>query len=137
MRILEQCSSSWPLPEIQAQVDSLRIAFSADINRPFTLRPSFPYGTPSESSQSPPPPFDQHYNTQINQVHVHPPNSLGFSTTNPMSPPISAGAEESKTNSPKMLTLPPQSQGLTVPPNRSVMVPLTDEQTWDPSQIIK
>lgn len=51
MRILETCSSAWPMPEIQKQVDSLREAFSADINQPFELRANFPYGTPKRASE--------------------------------------------------------------------------------------
>lgn len=137
MRILEQCSATWPLPEIQAQIDSLRMAFSADINRPFELRPSFPYGSPSEGFQPSPPPFDPHFNAQISQAHVPSPNRLGFNTINPITPPISAGAEDSKPDSPQILTMASQAHGLTAPSNHPVNVPLTDEHTWDPSHIIK
>ncbi len=52
MRILEQCSRSWPMPEMQLQIDSLRLAFSADMNRPFELRANFPYGSPGRSSKT-------------------------------------------------------------------------------------
>ncbi|KAI5284694.1 hypothetical protein KEM54_001138, partial [Ascosphaera aggregata] len=48
MRILEQCSAAWPLPTLRNQVDSLRLAFSQDITKPFTLKANFPYGSPSE-----------------------------------------------------------------------------------------
>jgi len=41
MRILEQCSSAWPVLEIQAQIDSLRQAFSADMGKPFELRADY------------------------------------------------------------------------------------------------
>ncbi|TVY82342.1 hypothetical protein LSUE1_G009226 [Lachnellula suecica] len=44
MRILEKCSSSWPMPDMQQQIDALREVFSADISKPFVLKPTFPYG---------------------------------------------------------------------------------------------
>lgn len=53
MRILERCIAEWPMAEVEAQIDGLRAAFSADLNKPFDLKPTFPYGTPSERSKSP------------------------------------------------------------------------------------
>ncbi|KIW04048.1 hypothetical protein, variant [Verruconis gallopava] len=53
MRILEQVIPHWPLPEVQAQVNSLREAFSADTSKPFDLKPSFPFGSPSAQNASP------------------------------------------------------------------------------------
>ena len=47
MRILEQCTAAWPMPEMQAQIDALREAFSADTSKPFMLKPSFPYNSPA------------------------------------------------------------------------------------------
>lgn len=55
MRILEECAPSWPMPEMQQQVDNLRQAFSADVNKPFELKPTFPFGSPQVHSQSSPP----------------------------------------------------------------------------------
>lgn len=44
MRLLEQCMSLCPMPEMQSKIDSLRNVFSADIRKPFILKPSFTYG---------------------------------------------------------------------------------------------
>lgn len=41
------------MPEVEAQILGLREAFSANLSRPFELKPSFPYGTPSERGRSP------------------------------------------------------------------------------------
>lgn len=41
------------MPEVREQIDNLRAAFSADMSKPFSLRASFPYGTPSSDSYSP------------------------------------------------------------------------------------
>ena len=43
MRLLEQCVSLCPMPEMQSKIDSLRNVFSADIRKPFVLKPSFAY----------------------------------------------------------------------------------------------
>ena len=47
MRILEAITSRMPMPELQAQIDALREAFSADTSRPFELRANFPYTSPT------------------------------------------------------------------------------------------
>ncbi|KAJ6145215.1 hypothetical protein N7470_009110 [Penicillium chermesinum] len=133
MRILERCSAAWPMPEIQAQIDSLRLAFSADTNRPFELKPSFPYGTPSEGYQ-PSPPMDAHYHPHLRQMSNHVQSRVGLNA-HPITPPISAGAEDSKSDTSSQL----QSLGM-VPHQPSTShpldQPLTDENSWDPSRII-
>lgn len=95
MRILERCSAAWPMPEIQAQIDSLRLAFSADTSRPFELKPTFPYGSPSEPYHPSPPPFDSsHYTPPLSQV-TGVQSRVGY-TAYPISPPISTGTEDAK-----------------------------------------
>lgn len=54
MRILETCSPSFPMPEMQQQVNNLRQAFSADISKTFELKSSFPFGSPQVAPQSSP-----------------------------------------------------------------------------------
>ncbi|KAJ5286894.1 hypothetical protein N7478_002580 [Penicillium angulare] len=133
MRILERCSTAWPMPEIQAQITSLRMAFSADTNRPFELKPSFPYGSPSDDYQ-PSPPMDAHYHPQLNQVPSHLQSKVG-SNTHPVTPPISAGAEDSKSDTSSHL----QSLGMiphNPPTTHPLDQPLVDESSWDPSRII-
>lgn len=132
MRILERCSSAWPMPELQAQIDSLRFAFSADVNRPFDLKPTFPYGSPSEPYH-PSPPIDSHYASQISQVPGVQ-SRVGYAAY-PVTPPISAGTEDSKSDS-------SQLQPLGLIPSQSISThgmnaPLVDENSWDPTRIIK
>ncbi|PYH28290.1 Zn(II)2Cys6 transcription factor [Aspergillus neoniger CBS 115656] len=131
MRILERCSSAWPMPELQAQIDSLRFAFSADVNRPFDLKPTFPYGSPSEPYH-PSPPIDSHYASQISQVPGVQ-SRVGYAAY-PVTPPISAGTEDSKSDS-------SQLQPLGLIPSQSISThgmnaPLVDENSWDPTRII-
>ena len=134
MRILERCSTAWPMPEIQAQIDSLKLAFSADTNRPFELKPSFPYGSPSEPYQ-PSPPMDAHYHPHLNQVSSNVQSRVGFNA-HPITPPISAGAEDSKSDTSSQL----QSLGMVPhqpPTTHPLDAPLVDENCWDPTRIIK
>lgn len=51
--------NAWPMPEMQRQIDSMREAFSADLRKPFELKPSFPYGSPSPTTSHASPPRQQ------------------------------------------------------------------------------
>ncbi|KAJ5476027.1 Transcription factorfungi [Penicillium sp. IBT 31633x] len=129
MRILETCSTAWPMPEIQAQIDSLRLAFSADMRRPFELKPSFPYGSPSEPYQ-PSPPMDAHYHPHLNHLQ----SRMGLQPL-PITPPISAGVEDSKSDTSSQI----QSLAMVAhQPSTShpLDAPLVDETNWDPTRII-
>lgn len=128
MRILERCSSAWPMPEIQAQIDSLRLAFSANINRPFELKPTFPYGSPSEPYQ-PSPTLETHYHPQPSQIS-NLQERAGFHPY-PITPPISADTENSKAGTPQ---LQPANILATHPVHTEA--PLVDENNWDPTRII-
>ncbi|QQK45521.1 Zn(2)-C6 fungal-type DNA-binding domain [Penicillium digitatum] len=109
MRILETCSTAWPMPEIQAQIDSLRLAFSADMHRPFELKPSFPYGSPSEPYH-PSPPMDAHYHPHLNQLHSR-------SDTSSQIQSLGMVAHQPSTTHP-------------------LDAPSVDETHWDPTRII-
>ncbi|KAJ5902430.1 hypothetical protein N7495_002958 [Penicillium taxi] len=134
MRILERCSTAWPMAEIQAQIDSLRLAFSADTTRPFELKQSFPYGSPSDGGYHPSPPMDAHYHPHLNQVTSSVQSRVGFSA-HPITPPISTGAEDSKSDTSSQL----QSLGMISHPPSSAHTldaPLVDENSWDPTRIM-
>ncbi|KAJ6163517.1 hypothetical protein N7497_003496 [Penicillium chrysogenum] len=129
MRILETCSAAWPMPEIQAQIDSLRLAFSADMQRPFELKPSFPYGSPSEPYH-PSPPMDAHYHPHLNQIQ----SRVRYNPL-PATPPISAGAEDSKSDTSSQI----QSLGMVAhqpSTTHPLDAPSVDENHWDPTRII-
>lgn len=121
------------MPEIQSQIDSLRLAFSEDTRRPFELKPSFPYGSPSEPYQ-PSPPMDAHY-PHLSQVPSNVQSRVGFNA-HPISPPISTGAEDCKSDTSSQL----QSLGMVPhppPTTHPLEAPLVDETSWDPTRIIK
>lgn len=44
------------MADMQRQIDAMREAFSADVRKPFVLKPTFPYGSPSPSASQPSPP---------------------------------------------------------------------------------
>lgn len=75
MRILEDAAEIWPVPETVAQINGLRGAFSADLNKPFDLKPSFPLGTPEAYQSSPPAPAQPNGSIPYpqHQQHQHPP----------------------------------------------------------------
>lgn len=121
------------MPEMQAQIDALRLAFSADVSRPFELKPTFPYGSPSEPHQSTPP-LDTQYQPRFPQVPGTAQSQLGYSM-HPITPPLSTGAEDSKPD-------PSQLQAFGMVPAQPISsqpmdVPLVDENSWDPTRIIK
>ena len=120
MRLLENCISSWPMPETEAQIDGLRKAFSADISKPFELRPSFPLGTPSDSYHPSPPgssqpqlqnPAQAQYQQQAPpQQHLLIPQTQAYVNQQVgqvqqgsylATPPVSAVSSDSKPHSPQ------------------------------------
>ncbi|QGA19958.1 hypothetical protein EYB26_007656 [Talaromyces marneffei] len=126
MRILEQCSTTWPLPEIKAQIDALRLAFSADTNQPFELKASFPYGSPSEQYNSSPPPV---VDSQYNQYGQPSPHRLGYNSHSATPP---AGVDDSKSDTSQPTGMNMLQSHLA---NPQLGVPLVDENSWDPTRI--
>ncbi|KAM7222560.1 hypothetical protein V8F06_002054 [Rhypophila decipiens] len=138
MRILEKCMSSWPMPDMQKQVDSIREAFSADTRKAFVLKPSFPYGSPQSTHSSPPPAASyrsdlsqpaamnqQRLNTQIQHSHV--------SYSHPISP-VSVGPLDNKSDSPDIqsLAMMASGHGSQAPMQQGLMV---DAPAWNPARI--
>jgi len=138
MRVLEQCTAAWPMPEMQTQIDNLRVAFSADTKKPFELRMNFPYGSPSESYQ-PSPPLDVQYqqpmypNEPLHDHHRHLRQGA-----QPITPPISAGPREGHSDSPPIGSL-----GLTHDHHLHqasghhaiTSAPVVDQSSWNPTKI--
>ena len=139
MRILESCTSTWPVPEMQARIDALREAFSADTSRPFELKPSFPYGSPTSSAGlQPSPPPDDHLAHRMMPAQ----ESLGQShhvpyNAQPITPPVSAGFDASKGNTLSSASMPMISNGpqQQLPLQTSSMG--NDQVEWNPTPIFK
>ena len=93
MQILEQCITAWPMRDLQAQVHSLREAFSADINKPFQLKPSFPFASPM--TRLAPSPSSDTFHQEVQTVSPAPSElkpQMAYHQQ-PVTPPISAGLE--------------------------------------------
>ncbi|KAI9720024.1 MAG: hypothetical protein M1812_003150 [Candelaria pacifica] len=134
MRILEQCTSSWPMPDMQTQIDALREAFSADVRKPFVLKPTFPYGSPPPARTSPMSSIHYHSQGSSRNPSIDQPSQINYHTQ-PLTPPISAGAADTTAESPAVQSLVLMARGQTqehpIPNN----VPMTGPTDWNPSQI--
>ncbi|TKA70266.1 hypothetical protein B0A49_05071 [Cryomyces minteri] len=135
MRILEQCTSSWPMPEMQAQINALREAFSADTSKPFELKPSFPFGSPSVSQTSLA--TDGIYRPQASSQGLsfdHP--GQAHYNPHPMTPPLSAGGVHLETDSSVAQSLAMMATGQTDPqPRTQVATHVLEPAQWNPTRI--
>lgn len=153
MRILERCTSSWPMPEMQQQIDALREAFSADTRKPFVLKPTFPYGSPN--APAPSRALQYHQQPQLSRTssieqqvldqHHAQQHQVSY-TSHPITPPISAGGTESKGDSPAVQSLVMMATGQRIPQQQQqqqqaisnpVPVPMIDSSAWNPSRIFE
>ncbi|KAH8732887.1 hypothetical protein GQ44DRAFT_600786 [Phaeosphaeriaceae sp. PMI808] len=137
MRILETCAPSFPMPEMQAQVNSLRQAFSMDITKPFEMKPTFPFGSPQVASQSSPLSNHGSYRSrhpsqaspleQPGQVIYH---------AHPITPPISASDQDAKADSPIAQSLVMMASGQRAPQSATGMQ-LQESAQWNPQRIFE
>ena len=130
------------MPDMQQQIDALREAFSADIRKPFVLKPTFPYGSPGAPVHTSPPRANVQYRQgsthgSQNLEQQHAPQQVSY-TAHPISPPISAGGVDNKSDSPAVQSLVMMATGQRAPqPPITSGVPMTDPSTWNPSRIFE
>jgi hypothetical protein len=149
MRILEKCTSSWPMPDMQQQIDALREAFSADMRKPFVLKPTFPYGSPAGPIHASPPRVQQYHQPQLVRTssvehagleqHIQQAPQVSY-LNHPITPPISAGGVDSKSDSPAVQSLVMMASGQRVTQQQQPMttsVPMVDPSAWNPSRIFE
>ena len=137
MRILETCTSAWPQPEMQTQIDALRDAFSADTSKPFQLKSSFPLGSPSPTGMAPSPPLDTNYRqTVIPRQHSfsHVQQAASY-PAQPMTPPVSAGLPDGDSPLPAG-TSSMMSNGIHSLPMTSMPMSSAADQ-WNPTPIFQ
>ena len=141
MRILEACTTAWPQPEMQTQIDALRDAFSADTSRPFQLKPHFPFGSPPltgmpmqpspplETSQFQQPSLSRHqsFSTQVPQISY---------PAQPMTPPVSAGLPVERERQMSNASGGMMSNNLHSMPMANMPVP-NGSTDWNPSPIFQ
>ncbi|KAK8035050.1 hypothetical protein PG993_010045 [Apiospora rasikravindrae] len=137
MRIMEKTMGSWPIPEMVKQIEAVREAFSADTRKPFVLKPSFPYGSPSMSHQSTPPRASSFKPPMIRTSPMDqgmsslPASQAQVSYINhPITPPVSAGP---KSDSPaQSLVMMANGQTSQAP---SHAISMAEAPAWNPSRI--
>ena len=130
MRILERCNSAWPQQDMQKQINALREAFSADINRPFELKPGI--GSPSPPTMQPSPPLESNYHVPMLTRHVSPPEvpqSVAFQTA-PITPPMTASLE-----APNQCSTGPMSNGILS--DNQQHVTNNAQMGWNPTPIFE
>ena len=132
MRMVEKIMGAWPMPEVQRQVNAVREAFSADVRKPFVLKPTFPYGSPTSSSATPPRSLGSMagaISSPGDQANLQAP--IPF-TSHPSTSPISAGPTDVKGAQPMMMfTSGSQPAGM------AQQVPMTEPPAWNPSRIFE
>lgn len=159
MRVLEKCMHAWPMPEMQKQIDSIREAFSADTRKPFVLKSSFPYSSSPHTANRLSParshpgnythrsagresidhPQQQTIDTQGAVQH----SQVSYSG-HPMTPPISAGPVDMKSDSPvaQSINMMPSVTTAASQVNASqapTLMPMTSDggSGWNPSRIFE
>ncbi|KAH0530637.1 hypothetical protein TsFJ059_005242 [Trichoderma semiorbis] len=109
MRIMEKVMEAWPMPELQRQIDAVREAFSADVRKPFVLKPSFPYGSPHPSHSASPPGY------------------RGMQRASSMEQALDSSGNQTS------LVMMPQAVGPGIPPNMA----LPEQPAWNPARIFE
>jgi len=135
MRILEACAPSFPMPEMQAQVNSLRQAFSADISKPFEMKPTFPFGSPQVAPQSSPLSNSGSYRPrQPSHTPLDQPGQINYHT-HPITPPISASGHDSKADSPVAQSLVMMGSGQHTQSTAGLQ--MSENVQWNPQRIFE
>ena len=142
MRILERCVAAWPMPEMEAQIDSLRLAFSANVHKPFELKSSFPYGSPIEMNDANAQ-YNVHYQQQLQvQPVTHPSVQRSYSYPHEhMTPSISPNDVYIVSNTSHQHDQYGMTQGIQNQDHRQIhQTPtgtLETPQQWNPTPILQ
>lgn len=145
---------AWPMPDMQKQIDSIREAFSADTRKPFVLKSSFPYGSPQATHRLSPTraytqrpsmrgsidhPQQQTIDTQSAVQH----SQVSYPGQHPITPPISAGPMDMKSDSPAAQSLAMMasatSAATTQAPTLQPSMPMATDggSGWNPTRIFE
>lgn len=126
MRVLERCASAWPVPEIQSQIDSLRLTFSADVNRPFELKESF-YVDPVPTTAFDTSQYSVHANEAPSTTTASIPDQVHYGMHSPTNAEVSRAQQ----------SYPYDYVQQTLPGGEDLYVPFVDKRAWDPIRIMR
>lgn len=119
------------MPEMQASIDALREAFSADTSQPFRLKPSFPYGSPRPTLR-PTESVETEYHAPLGRQSSLEKPALVHYGTQPLTPPISAGLDTAQAGSMNLGLMPNcNQQGLDMDQTS------LDQSEWNPTRIFE
>ena len=126
------------MPHVHAQIDALREAFSADTSKPFVLKRSFPYSSPSVHTQKSLSGSPQYLTQPRSESSLGGSQQLEY-LSQPISPPLSTGGLQAKGDSPSiqapsMLTV---GQPQDTQAQMTNTVPMVDAMSWNPSRIFE
>ncbi len=122
------------MPEMQAQVNSLRQAFSADISKPFEMKPTFPFGSPQVAPQSSPLSNHGYRSRQPSHTPLEQPGQVNYHTY-PITPPISASDHDSKADSPVAQSLVTMGSGQRTQSTAGLQ--MSENVQWNPQRIFE
>jgi len=124
------------MPEMHQQVNNLRLAFSADITKPFELKPSFPFGSPQVVAQTSPTSNSGSYRSRLPSQHspLDHPGQINYHT-HPITPPISTSEHDTKADSPVAQSLVMMASGQRAP-QPSTGMQMQEPVQWTPQPIL-
>lgn len=154
MRLLERCTLGLEaMPEMRKQIDSIREAFSADTRKPFVLRANFPYGSPTTTHRLSPASTNPGNYThrapmrssmdQRQQQTIDTHSQVSYPGQHPITPPISAGPVDLKSDSPAaqslamMATSAPGQASATQAPTLQPLMTSDGGSGWNPTRIFE
>jgi len=132
MRILEKCTSAWPMPEMQTQIDALREAFSADTTKAFELKGSFPYGSPGSALRTSPPLDIKYQHQTLSCEPSHEQTHQIQYNARPLTPPMTAGLDGCKDRPLAMM-----ANGQQQPMRMASSSIGNDQLQWNPTRIFE
>lgn len=137
---------SWPLPEMLKQIDAVREAFSADTRKPFVLKTSFPYGSPSSTHLSSPPRANTFKPPMLRTNSIDPsmdsqtdPHSQVSYMKHPITPISASSGDNKSDSSPAAQSLVMMPTGQSTQPQQmthGMGLPETPP-AWNPSRIFE
>lgn len=118
------------MPEMQASIDALREAFSADTSQAFRLKPTFPYGSP-RATLRPTETAKPEYRTSLGRHSSHEHTAQVHYATQPLTPPLTAGLDTTQAGSMNLGFMNSNQQAVSLD-----HIDL-DQSEWNPTRIFE
>jgi hypothetical protein len=134
MRLLETCTTAWKMDTVIQQINALREAFSADVSKPFELKPDFPFGSPqAQTAELPLMSPHMNFAAHTQQESAFATGQVSFALANPLTPPRSTTTEDDMRADSSPIHQPHVSLAGHHPSTNSA--PALVQSQWNPSRI--